>query len=348
MFLNRLGVRQVNDVTANAAAATTAAIDPNGMGMLMGEGVNAAADALCGKRKECEDIVIAERRMLVNSTEAATERGLFENRTKHAQDLADIALKVNMDKNKTNQVDAATAKEAAATEKEAGEERNRLQKDAGEERNRLQKEVATTEKEAGEERNKLQKEMNNEAAEHAERMANIAQRMHDIKHGAPTASNSSGGAPVDPGLEARHAALENEHRASLERHKAEQAQMRHKLLWLEKQDEIARNAQVPVRVKKAPANAWCKKDHPEIPPNVYKVTVRGSVEFRWKKNKNNVRYASHTGFDTIEEAVASMNAHFDSAETQEQLANNKAGMDKSHMVGTVRVYPHGYGLPVSQ
>ena len=80
-FLGRLGVCPTNDVTANVAAVLTAAIDPGGVGALVDGDANVAVGMLCGKRKKCEDIATAERMMVVNVNDAATEKVLLESRT---------------------------------------------------------------------------------------------------------------------------------------------------------------------------------------------------------------------------------------------------------------------------
>ena len=82
-----------------------------------------------------------------------------------------------------------------------------------------------------------------------------------------------------------------------------------------------------------------KKNHPELPPNVYKFTVRNRVEFRWRKNKNSVSYMSDSGFGTLEEAIASMKAEFDNAVANEQ-SKSPPTMSKYKTVRTVRVPTH--------
>ena len=65
-FLNYLGVRQVNDITADVTAVVTAAIDPGGMGAHVGAAVAAAAAlmdpgvgmVMCGKRAAREDALM--------------------------------------------------------------------------------------------------------------------------------------------------------------------------------------------------------------------------------------------------------------------------------------------------
>lgn len=78
---------------------------------------------------------------------------------------------------------------------------------------------------------------------------------------------------------------------------------------------------------------------------MYKFSLSDRIEFRWKKTKNGICYQSNAGFGTLEDAVASMEEHFSSADTQEEIANAKVGVDRSKWARTVRVFPRKYSPP---
>ena len=222
VLLNCMGVYAVNKITANVAASVTAAIDPAGMGAHMGDEVKSAGDALCGKRKDLEDIETSERRMVVNTTNANTEVMLckektefFEAQTVHAGKMAAIAKKADEDK-------AAIKKKAdedkAATVNQAGENKAAIAKKADEHKTEFLKlqtvhaeKMAVIAKKAGEDKTAIvkkadedkaatERQNNNDRAEHAERMADVAQRMIDMKKTTTKRKISTvyGGAAIVP------------------------------------------------------------------------------------------------------------------------------------------------------
>ena len=58
------------------------------------------------------------------------------------------------------------------------------------------------------------------------------------------------------------------------------------------------------RGSKKPRTYWRRSDHPEVPKNIFGRDGR----FSWKKMKDNKNVSKH-GFNSIEEAVANMQAH---------------------------------------
>ena len=182
-LLCRMGVIAVTDITADVSAKVTAAIDPNGMGAHMGDDVKVAADALfSNKRKErdemTQDIELRQKMVLVTTKAVEIEKALFDTKIKGAQDLAAIALKVGEDSiacaDSQAQIERQKVAFLAATAKQADVDRAATAKQADADKFKQIQENA--EKMAATERAK-----NNNEAEHAYRMANIAQIMHNIK-----------------------------------------------------------------------------------------------------------------------------------------------------------------------
>jgi len=105
-FMNRLGVRPVNDVTAQVTADVTAGMDPEGMGAHMGAGVpsdhSVLLDAINSNGTNLKTTFIFENQKTIKYVDTKIqEEG--DERKKDIQDLKDLMQKKNQDIHKQNE-----------------------------------------------------------------------------------------------------------------------------------------------------------------------------------------------------------------------------------------------------